>query len=121
ACFALISLGSSIGADIGPSAVVGAIIAFIISLPLHCVISASAYVYFFRVSWGKALVVWLWQLAIVVGLGLIIGLLTAVTLLPLRYQLALAVAVMVILAVLVRQGWITIFGPVLFYDLVRIA
>jgi len=119
--FALIYLGSSLGSEIGPSSEVGAIIAFVISLPLQCVISAAAYVYFFRISWFKALTVWLGQLAIVVGLGAIIGILTAVTLLPLRYQLALAVAVIVILAVLVRQGWITIFGPVLFYDLVRIA
>src|SRR5437773_1513327 len=121
AAFALIYVGSSLGSEIGPSSEVGAIIAFVISLPRQCVISAAAYVYFFRISWFKALTVWLGQLAIVVGLGAIIGILTAVTLLPLRYQLALAVAVIVILAVLVRQGWITVFGPVLFYDLVRIA
>src|SRR5438128_6457541 len=59
--FALIYLGSSLGSEIGPSSEVGAIIAFVISLPLQCVISAAAYVYFFPISWFKALTVWVWQ------------------------------------------------------------
>ena len=118
---ALIYAGSSIGSEIGPSGHVGGLTAGVLSLPLQCLISAAAYVYFLRIPWSKAMAVWFWQLAIVVGLGVGIRLLVAFTQLPVLNQLALVAGAIVVVAVLVRQGRIALFGPVLFYDLVRIA
>jgi ABC-type Na+ efflux pump permease subunit len=119
--FILIYLASQIGPDIGLSAEASAVWAEAIALPLQSLVFVAAYVYFLRVSWAKGGLIWLWQLAIVFSFGAVIGILAVVAQLPLRYQMALVLGSIVILAVLMRQGWITLFGPVLFYDLVRIA
>jgi ABC-type transport system involved in multi-copper enzyme maturation permease subunit len=121
ASFALIYLASQMGPVVGLSSVAGAIWAEVVSLPVQCLISMAAYVYLFRVSWRKGFQIWLWQLAIISGLGVVIAMLAGVAHLQLRYQVGLVAALIVILAVLMRQGRVTLFGPVLFYDLVRIA
>jgi ABC-type transport system involved in multi-copper enzyme maturation permease subunit len=118
---ALIYAGSWLGSGIGISPKLAGLTAAVLSLPLQCLISAAGYVYFLRISWPKAMTVWFWQLAVVVALGVGIWLLVVLTQLPVLYQLGLVGGAVVILAVLVRQGRIALFGPVLFYDLVRIA
>jgi ABC-type Na+ efflux pump permease subunit len=112
---------SSLGTDIGLSSTATTIAALIISLPIHGLISMAAIVGFLRTTWKQGILIWLAQMAIVVALGGAIGILAEIMKLPIQYQLAILGAMILILAVLLRQGWVTLFGPVLFYDLVRIA
>src|SRR6266487_1090146 len=64
-----------------------------------------------------------WKLWEMIGAGSLITLASALLLfakrLPVSYQLGLWALWTFVLAFLFRHGWIRLFGPVLFYDLVR--
>jgi hypothetical protein len=119
--FLLVYTAIKLGPDLGLSTTAAAIAAQVNSLPIQCLISMAAYVYFLRASWRKGLLIWLAQMGIVVGAAAIIAVLVWIVQLPIRYQVAVFATSILVLAVMLRQGWLTLFGPVLFYDLVRIA
>jgi ABC-type Na+ efflux pump permease subunit len=119
--FMLVYLVKAMASGIGLSPGVGSIAGQFISLPIHGLISAAAYVYFLKIAWRQGWLVWVAQLGIVVAVAIVIGLMAGMVHLPIKYQAAVFAAMVLVLAVLLRQGWITLFGPVLFYDLVRIA
>jgi len=118
--YLLVYAAASLGAEIGVSAAT-AVAAQIIFLPIHSLLSMAAYVYFLRTTWRQGLWIWLAQMGIVAAGAMVIGALVGMVKLPVRYQLAIIAGMVFILAVLLRQGWVSLFGPVLFYDLVRIA
>lgn len=119
--FLLALAASKLGPEdiLSPSAWV--MVAQILSLPIHALVSTAAYVRYLRTTWRQGFFVWLAQLGIVVAVATVIGVLAGILHLPMRYQVVVYAAMILILAVLLRQGWLTLFGPVLFYDLVRIA
>ena len=117
----LVYLMSAMTSGIGLAPRVGSIAGQWISLPIYGLISAAGYVYFLKISWRQGWLVWAAQLGIVSVVGIVIAVMVGIVHLPMKYQFAIFAAMVLILAVLLRQGWITLFGPVLFYDLVRIA
>lgn len=119
--FLLVYAATKMGPEMGLSPAAAAIAAQIISLPIHALVSMAAYVYFLRATWRQGFFVWLAQMGIVIAIAAVIGVLAGIVHLPMRYQVAVFAAMILVLAVLLRQGWVTLFGPVLFYDLVRIA
>jgi ABC-type transport system involved in multi-copper enzyme maturation permease subunit len=119
--FLLVLSSSKLGPEMGLSPAASAIVAQVISVPIHALISMAAFVRFLGTTWRQGFFVWLAQLGIVIAVAAVIGLLAGIVHLPMRYQVAVFAVMILVLAVLLRQGWITLFGPVLFYDLVRIA
>ena len=119
--FLLVYVATKVGPDLGLSTTAAAIAGQVIFLPILGLISMAAYVYFLRTTWLKGLLIWLAQMGIVVGAAVVIRLLAWIVQWPIRYQVAVFAAVILIVAVMLRQGRLTLFGPVLFYDLVRTA
>jgi ABC-type transport system involved in multi-copper enzyme maturation permease subunit len=80
------------------------------------------------VGWVRRTLAWSnslqsWQEGLALG-GVLAGVLAAVTFarrLDLSYQVVLWGGLLVLVGALLRRGWLKLFGPVLFYDLVRTA
>ncbi len=109
--FILVYLMKAMVSGTGLSPTMGSIAGQFISLPIHGLISAAAYVFFLKITWRQGWLVWVAQLGIVVAVAVVIGLVAGIVHLPIKYQVAIFAAMILVLAVLLRQGWITLFGP----------